>query len=167
MKNKKIIYLIIVLLVIGIAIVSGILLKNKNIDKGDIPDETEPKNLIEAVMKKNNKTTMDYKKFIGGEVLSTNTLFTKSTFVNDNTVYIFNPKKLTQDEMSYKKVYEIPYDMKVLSLLPSNSTDIPFIDDMDNIYRLHDNNIDNNENNYESYEKAVYELKNYTKKSYT
>lgn len=36
MKNKKIIYLIIVLLVIGIAIVSGILLKNKNIDKGDI-----------------------------------------------------------------------------------------------------------------------------------
>lgn len=167
MKNKKIIYLIIVLLVIGIAIVSGILLKNKNIDKGDIPDETEPKNLIEAVMKKNNKTTMDYKKFIGGEVLSTNTLFTKYTFVNDNTVYIFNPKKLTQDEMSYKKVYEIPYDMKVLSLLPSNSTDIPFIDDMDNIYRLHDNNIDNNENNYESYEKAVYELKNYTKKSYT
>ena len=64
-------------------------------------------------------------------------------------------------------MYEIPYDMKVLSLLPSNSTDIPFIDDMDNIYRLHDNNIDNNENNYESYEKAVYELKNYTKKSYT
>ncbi len=47
--------------------------------------------------------------------------------------------------MSYKKVYEIPYDMKVLSLLPSNSTDIPFIDDMDNIYRLQDNNIDNNE----------------------
>ena len=87
MKNKKIIYLIIVLLVIGIAIVSGILLKNKNIDKGDIPDETEPKNLIEAVMKKNNKTTMDYKKFVGGEVLSTNTLFTKYTFVNDNTVY--------------------------------------------------------------------------------
>ena len=88
MKNKKIIYLIIVLLVIGIAIVSGILLKNKNIDKGDIPDETEPKNLIEAVMKKNNKTTMNYKKFVGGEVLSTNTLFTKYTFVNDNTVYI-------------------------------------------------------------------------------
>ncbi len=31
-------------------------------------------------MKKNNKTTMNYKKFVGGEVLSTNTLFTKYTF---------------------------------------------------------------------------------------
>lgn len=167
MKNKKIIYLIIILLVIIIVIASGILLKNRNIDKEEIYDDTEPKNLIEAVMKKNNKTTMDYKEFVGGEVLSTNTLFTKYTFVDDNTIYIFNPEKLTQDEISYKKVYEIPYDMKVLNLLPSNNTDIPFINNMDNIYKLHDNNVDNRENNYENYEKAVYELKNYTEKSYT
>lgn len=167
MKNKKVICFIIVLLIIAIAIVSGILLRNRNIDNGGTASETKPKNLIEAVMKKNNKTTMDYKKFEGGEVLSTNTLFTKYTFVNDNTIYIFNPEKLTQNEISYKKVYKVSYDMKVLNLLPSDNTDIPFIDDMDNIYRLHNNNLEKRENNYENYEKAIYELKNYTKKSYT
>lgn len=167
MKNKKVICFIIVLLIIAIAIVSGILLRNRNIDNGGTASDTKPKNLIEAVMKKNNKTTMDYKKFEGGEVLSTNTLFTKYTFVNDNTIYIFNPEKLTQNEISYKKVYEVSYDMKVLNLLPSDNTDIPFIDDMDNIYSLHNNNPEKRENNYENYEKAIYELKNYTKKSYT
>lgn len=167
MKNKKVICFIIVLLIIAIAIVSGILLRNRNIDNGGTASDTKPKNLVEAVMKKNNKTTMDYKKFEGGEVLSTNTLFTKYTFVNDNTIYIFNPEKLTQNEISYKKVYEVSYDMKVLNLLPSDNTDIPFIDDMDNIYRLHNNNLEKRENNYENYEKAIYELKNYTKKSYT
>ena len=102
MKNKKIVIYIIVailtLLTLGLTIYFITNNKSNNTNK-------EPHNLLEAVLQNKGKTLneVNYKKFIGGEVLNEDTNFIEFAFISNNTAYIFNPEKLKTEELSYKK----------------------------------------------------------------
>lgn len=162
MKNKKTI-LGIVIAIIAVVIITMLIINAKS------NKQPEAETLLEAVLNKNNKTAEEanYKKFVGGEVLTENTVFTEYAFATGNTIYIFDPAKLEQNIVSYKKVYDIPENIKLLNLHPSAGADIYFIDDKDNIRLLYNNNLEFKGIDYEAHEKAVYELRNYTQKSYT
>ena len=54
----------------------------------------------------------EYKKLIGIEFLDENTLFSEYSFINNNSIYIFNPSKLDNNEFEYKKVYDIDKNIK-------------------------------------------------------
>lgn len=170
MKNKKLFYLIggiILLLIIAITTVIIIVNKNSNItlknndDVQNNKDDSEPKSLLEAVLKNNKKTLEEagYKKFVGGEVLNENTSFVEYAFISNNSIYIFDPQKLKSGELSYKKVYDIQSDIKVMNIRPSLGADISFVDYTDTAYELRDDNIDNvGPYDYSLFENATYKL---------
>ena len=167
MKDKKLIYIAIAVVVIVLAVVIFVA-SSTNTNNG-AAGKTEG-SLLEAVLKKNGKTQEEagYKKFVGGEILSEDTLFSKYAFIVNNSVYIFDPAKLKQGVLSYKKVYDIPSNIKVKKILPNlGGHDIEFIDDKDVRYVIHDENVDNSENDYSSYENANYVLSDYLGGPYT
>lgn len=168
MKNKKIIYLIGGVILI-IVIVLIIVLTNQNTKiNSNINKDSNPKSLLEAVIKKNNKDNDYYKKITNGEVLNEDTCFRNYAFISNNSVYIFNPNKLDTGEFSYKKVYDIPSNIKVMNILPGYGADIQFIDYNDTKYTLADENLDNKvRDNYDMYLNANYQLSDYLKWEYS
>lgn len=109
-----------------------------------------------------------YLKLTGGELLNEDTCFNKYSFINNNSIYIFNPGKLDSGEFTYKKVYDIDKNIKVMNITPDAGPDIKFYDYNDIIYTLHDNNTDNKINDsYDMYIKANYSLSDYLKWEYS
>lgn len=177
MKNKKNIYIIsTVLVLLAVTIVTLLLVtSNKNNNKEDKTNsdntkDTEPTTLVEAVLKKNNKTKEEanYKKITGGEVLNENTCFRNYAFISNNAIYIYNPQRLNNGEFEYKKVYDIPENIKAMNIQPGFGADIKFIDYNDTLYTLQDNNLDNKvRDSYDMYQSALYSLSDSLKWEYS
>lgn len=166
-EQQKLIKSIALVLIVAIPV---IILLSKNVKTTQKEENKKAKSLLSAVLKKNNQTQEEanYKKFISGEVLNENTSFLEYAFITNNTAYIFNPAKLKTGELSYKKAYDIPNNIKVMNIVPSLGADINFIDYTDTLYSIYDNNIDNDPvDDYSMFEKATYELKTLATNNYS
>ena len=157
-KNKKIIMIIITMLIVIAIIVAIIIGVNKKAAK-----DTEPKTLVEEVLKLRGKSLEenDYKKFVGGEVLNEDTAFLEYAFLSNNKVYIFDPAKLKKGELSYRKVYDIPENIKIMNASPSLGTDIGLVSYGDIYYYLDDENLDNKGADYVNFENSDYHFKKF------
>ena len=161
MKNKKLLYVGIGIIVIGVIILL-IFMLNKN-------DVISSKTLVDEA-KENTKKDKDYtyNKITNGDILNEDTCFNKYAFISNNTIYIFNPSLLDSGNFEYKKVYDIPSNIKVMNIRPSWGADITFFDDKDTLYTLHDNNTDNKvRDSYDMYLNADYKLSDYLKWEYS
>ena len=167
MKNKKIIYIISSIIIVFIIVLVFVLLNHKKNDlKNDNKNQDNSKNLVEALMKKNNEA--DYKKISNGEMLTEDTSFSKYSFINNDSIYVFNPSKLDSGEFVYKKVYDIDKNINVMNITPNDGADIKFYDYNDTIYTLHDDNTDNKiRDSYDMYLNANYKLSDYLKWEYS
>ena len=166
-EQQKLIKSIALVLIVAIPV---IILLSKNFKTTQKEENKKTKSLLSAVLKKNNQTQEEanYKKFVSGEVLNENTSFLEYAFITNNTAYIFNPAKLKTGELSYKKAYDIPNNIKVMNIVPSLGADINFIDYTDTLYSIYDNNIDNDPvDDYSMFEKATYELKTLATNNYS
>ena len=164
MKNKKIIYIIVAFIIL-ISIISIVVIKNR---KQELNDHTPPEasSILDELRKK--YPDKEYKKLKGGDVLTEDTSFSKYSFINNNSIYIFNPIKLDSGEFVYKKVYDIEKNIKVMNIAPNSGADIMFYDYNDIRYTLHDDNIDNKVNDsYDMYLNANYKLIDYLKCEYS
>ena len=118
--------------------------------------------LIEEAASNSGKKKEDYKKFLGGEVLTENTYFNEYTFISNNKAYIFDPKKLETGELSYKKVLDIPEDLKIVNIGIPYGPDIRFITNDDVYYSIYDTNVDNKiEAGFTMFNSAQYELRKF------
>ncbi len=161
MKNRKVLYVGIGIIVIGVIILL-IFMLNKN---GVISSKT----LVDEA-KENTKKDKDYayNKVTNGDILNEDTCFNKYAFISNNAIYIFNPSLLDSGNFEYKKVYVIPSNIKVMNIRPSWGADIAFFDDKDILYTLHDNNTDNKvRDSYDMYLNADYKLSDYLKWEYS
>ena len=169
MKNKKIIYgiIVIVILIVIITVIVAIA-SNKPMPIDRIPQEDSivVKTIQEELKQKNpNK---EYLKLKGGEILTEDTSFSKYSFIKNNSIYIFNPSKLDSGEFVYKKVYDIDNNIKVMNITPNDGSDIKFYDYNDTLYTLHDENVDNKvRDSYDMYLNANYNLSDYLKWEYS
>ena len=161
MKNKKLLYVGIGILVIGVIILLIFMLnKNGVISSKTLADEA----------KENTKKDKDYtyNKITNGDILNEDTCFNKYAFISNNTIYIFNPSLLDSGNFEYKKAYDIPSNIKVMNIRPNWGADIAFFDDNDTLYTLHDNNTDNKvRDSYDMYLNADYKLSDYLKWEYS
>ena len=161
MKNRKVLYVGIGIIVIGVILLL-IFMLNKN-------DVISSKTLVDEA-KENTKKDKDYayNKVTNGDILNEDTCFNKYAFISNNTIYIFNPSLLDSGNFEYKKVYDIPSNIKVMNIRPSWGADIAFFDDKDTLYTLHDNNTDNKvRDSYDMYLNADYKLSDYLKWEYS
>lgn len=165
MKNKKIIYGVLGLLLLGLIVFLFVIKKepSKDDDNG-----SKVEGLLKEVIKNNKKKVTDYKKFIGGEVLNENTHFIEYAFISNNKAYIFDPAKLKNEVLSYKMVYEIDNNINIVNIGIPYGADIYFYTNDDKKYVVRDTNTDNKPvDEYSMFEKATYdELKSYNE-SYT
>ena len=117
MKNRKVLYVGIGIIVIGVIILL-IFVLNKN---GVISSKT----LVDEA-KENTKKDNDYayNKVTNGDILNEDTCFNKYAFISNNAIYIFNPSLLDSGNFEYKKVYDIPSNIKVMNIRPSWGADI-------------------------------------------
>lgn len=170
MKNKKM-WFIGGCVILIILLVVSIILINKKDNKNSNEDGNKGSSLVEEAASNSGKKKEDYKKFLGGEVLNQNTYFNEYTFISNNKAYIFDPSKLESGEFSYRKVLDIPDDIKIVNIGTPYGADIHFITNNDAYYRIHDYNVDNKiKNGYDMFKNATYELKmfydSYTEKTY-
>ena len=157
MKNKKIIIGVIILLLL--IVVAVIFIPKNNMTN---------KSLVEEASKNAKKKVTDYKKITSGEVLNENTSFRNYAFISNNSIYIFNPDKLDEGVFEYKKVYDVPNNIKVMNIRPGYGADIKFIDYNDTLYTLADSNTDNKvRDSFDMYLNANYNLSNYLKWEYS
>ena len=157
MKNKKIIIGVIILLLL--IVVAVIFIPKNNMAN---------KSLVEEASKNAKKKVTDYKKITSGEVLNENTSFRNYAFISNNSIYIFNPDKLDEGVFEYKKVYDVPNNIKVMNIRPGYGADIKFIDYNDTLYTLADSNTDNKvRDSFDMYLNANYNLSNYLKWEYS
>ena len=164
MKNKKIIYAIIGIIVLIAIIVIIAIISNKPMLINHTPPEAQ--SIMEELKKK--YPDKEYQKLKGGEILTEDTSFSKYSFITNNSIYIFNPQKLDNGEFVYKKVYDIDKNIKVMNITPNSGADIKFYDYNDTIYTLHDNNTDNRvTDSYDMYLNANYSLSDYLKWEYS
>ena len=164
MKNKKIIYAIIGIIILISMVVIIAIISNKPMPIDHTPKEST--SIIEELKKK--YSDKKYLKLTGGEILNENTCFNKYSFINNNSIYIFNPEKLDIGKFAYKKVYDVDKNIKVMNITPDAGPDIKFYDYNDTIYTLYDNNTDNKINDsYDMYLKANYSLSDYQKWEYS
>ena len=169
MKNKKIIYgiIVIVILIVIITVIVAVA-SNKPMPIDRIPQEDSlvVKTIQDELKQKNlNK---EYLKLKGGEILTEDTSFSKYSFIKNNSIYIFNPSKLDSGEFVYKKVYDIDKNIKVMNITPNDGSDIKFYDYNDTLYTLHDENVDNKvRDSYDMYLNANYNLSDYLKWEYS
>ena len=164
MKNKKIVYVIIASIVL-ISIISIVIIKNR---KQELNDHTPPEanSILDALKKK--YPDKEYQKIKNEEILTEDTSFSKYSFITNNSIYIFNPQKLDNGELEYKKVYDIDKNIKVMNVTPNSGADIKFYDYNDTIYTLHDDNTDNKvTDSYDMYLNANYNLSDYLKWEYS
>ena len=169
MKNKKLIYIISSIVVLVIVILCIVLLGNKkdNNDK-DNSNNNKSNTLLSEVIKKNNKDENYYKKISNAEVLNVDTCFRDYAFISNNSIYIYDYTKLDNGEFSYKKVFDVPSNIKVMNVTPDGGEDIKFYDYNDILYTLHDDNIDNKvRNSYDMFLNANYNLSDYLKWDYS
>lgn len=164
MKNKKIIYVIILSIVL-IGIISIIIIKSKN-QELNAHTPPEANSIFDALNKK--YPDKEYQRLKGGEILKEDTSFSKYSFIANNYIYIFNPQKLDNGEFEYKKVYNIANSIKVMNITPNSGADIRFYDYNDTIYTLHDDNTNNKvKDSYDMYLNANYNLSDYLKWNYS
>ena len=164
MKNKRIIYAIIGIIVLIAIVVIIAIISNKPMLIDHTPPEAQ--SIMEGLKKK--YPDKEYKKLNGGEFLNEDTPFSKYSFINNNSIYIFNPSKLDNGEFEYKKVYDIDNSIKVMNIAPNSGADIKFYDYNDTIYTLHDDNTDKKViDSYDMYLKANYSLNKYLKWEYS
>ena len=164
MRNKKIIYAIIGIIVLIAIIVIIAIISNKPMLIDHTPPEAQ--SIMEELKKK--YPDKEYKKLNDGEFLNEDTPFSKYSFINNNSIYIFNPSKLDSGEFVYKKVYDIDNSIKVMNIAPNSGADIKFYDYNDTIYTLHDDNTDKKVvDSYDMYLKANYSLNKYLKWEYS
>ena len=164
MRNKKIIYAIIGIIVLVAIIVIIAIISNKPMLIDHTPQEAQ--SIMEELKKK--YPDKEYKKLNDGEFLNEDTPFSKYSFINNNSIYIFNPSKLDSGEFVYKKVYDIDNNIKVMNIAPNSGADIKFYDYNDTIYTLHDDNTDKKVvDSYDMYLKANYSLNKYLKWEYS
>ena len=155
--KKKIIYIVGGILLTVLVIVGIILLVNRG--GNGINLSKYPDTLLGEVLKNKNIKMEDnpYKKFMGGEILSKDTWFNEYTFITANKAYIFDPDKLKNGLVSYKLVYTIPSNIKIVNIGTPYGADIYFYSDDDHKYRVRDTNIDNDvKDEYSMFEKATY-----------
>ena len=156
--KKKIIYIVGGILLTVLVIVGIILLVNRG--GNGINLSKYPDTLLGEVLKNKNIKMEDnpYKKFMGGEILSKDTWFNEYTFITGNKAYIFDPDKLKNGLVSYKLVYTIPSNLKIVNIGTPYGADIYFYSDDDHKYRVKDTNIDNDiKDEYSMFDKATYE----------
>ena len=156
--KKKIIYIVGGILLTVLVIVGIILLVNRG--GNGINLSKYPDTLLGKVLKNKNIKMEDnpYKKFMGGEILSKDTWFNEYAFITGNKVYIFDPDKLKNGLVSYKLVYTIPSNIKIVNIGTPYGADIYFYSDDDHKYRVKDTNIDNDiKDEYSMFDKATYE----------
>ena len=170
MKNKKM-WFIGGCVILIILLVVSIILINKKDNKNSNEDGNKGSSLVEEAASNSGKKKEDYKKFLGGEVLNQNTYFNEYTFISNNKAYIFDPSKLESGEFSYRKVLDIPDDIKIVNIGIPYGADIHFITSDDKYYSIEDNNLDNKvEAGYNMFANAKYELQkfydSYTEKTY-
>ena len=170
MKNKKI-WFIGGCVILIILLVVSIILINKKDNKNSNEDGNKGSSLVEEAASNSGKKKEDYKKFVGGEILNENTFFNEYTFISNNKAYIFDPSKLESGEFSYRKVLDIPDDIKIVNIGIPYGADIHFITSDDKYYSIEDTNLDNKvEAGYNMFANAKYELQkfydSYTEKTY-
>lgn len=170
MKNKKM-WFIGGCVILIILLVVSIILINKKDNKNSNEDRNKGSSLVEEAASNSGKKKEDYKKFVGGEILNENTFFNEYTFISNNKAYIFDPSKLESDEFSYRKVLDIPDDIKIVNIGIPYGADIHFITSDDKYYSIEDTNLDNKvEAGYNMFANAKYELQkfydSYTEKTY-
>ena len=169
MKNKKM-WFIGGCVILIILLVVSIILINKKDNKNSNEDGNKGSSLVEEAASNSGKKKEDYKKFVG-EVLNQNTFFNEYTFISNNKAYIFDPSKLESGEFSYRKVLDIPDDIKIVNIGIPYGADIHFITSDDKYYSIEDTNLDNKvEAGYNMFANAKYELQkfydSYTEKTY-
>ena len=156
MKNNKIILIGIILVLLTLFAIF--------IPKNNMANDK----LVEEASKNAKKKVTDYKKKTSNLVLNEDTCFRNYAFINNNSIYIFNPDKLDEGIFEYKKVYDIKNDIKAMNITPDYGSDIRFIDYNDMLYTLKDINSDNKiRNSYDMYLNANYELSPYLKWEYS
>ena len=156
MKNNKIILIGIILVLLTLFAIF--------IPKNNMVNDK----LVEEASKNAKKKVTDYKKITSNLVLNEDTCFRNYAFINNNSIYIFNPDKLDEGIFEYKKVYDIKNDIKAMNITPDYGSDIKFIDYNDMLYTLKDINSDNKiRNSYDMYLNANYELSPYLKWEYS
>ena len=156
MKNNKIILIGIILVLLTLFAIF--------IPKNNMANDK----LVEEASKNAKKKVTDYKKITSNLVLNEDTCFRNYAFINNNSIYIFNPDKLDEGIFEYKKVYDVPNNIKVMNIRPGYGADIKFIDYNDMLYTLKDINSDNKiRNSYDMYLNANYELSPYLKWEYS
>ena len=169
-KNNKTKVAIIIGVIILAIVVCTLAFGNKNENKTENSKRQEPQNLTQAVAQKNNKNETDYKKIAtGAEILNEESMFTEYTFTTNNSLYIFDKDKLDEGIFTYKKVYDIPSNIKVLNIMPNYGADIMFVDTNDTVYKLYDENVDNKKagTSYESFKMAQYRFEKSYIESYS
>lgn len=164
MKDKKLIYYIcgvtVLLLIVAILIILFSKANSKDVDNTNRDNDIKNSGLVKEALKNKNKDKNDYKKFIGGEVLSDSTNFIEYAFISNNRAYIYNPEKLKNGEISYKFVYEIPSNIVVTNIGIPHGADIYFYDSTGREYTIYDDNVDNNiEDSFDMFERATYKFK--------
>lgn len=123
----------------------------------DKKEESEPKTLVESILKRKNLESSPYIKLTNGNILNSDSSFAKYTFITNNSIYIFDPEKLDKGVFEYRKVFDIPSSIKVMTIDTSYGSNISFIDYNDTKYTLVDENTDNNViDSYSMFEKAIY-----------
>ncbi len=123
----------------------------------DKKEESEPKTLVESILKRKNLESSPYIKLTNGNILNSDSSFGNYTFITNNSIYIFDSGKLDNGVFEYKKVFDIPSSIKVMTIDTSYGSDISFIDYNDTKYTLVDENTDNNVvDSYSMFEKAIY-----------
>ena len=169
MKNKKILIyagIVVILLIIIIIIVAIKSNKPMPINNVVVNNTTVAKTLVENLKQKDSNK--NYFKLNDGKFLIEDTSFSKYSFINDNSIYIFNPNKLDEGEFVYKKVYDVDKNIKIMNIAPNSGSDIQFYDYNDTLYTLHDNNTDNKvRDSYDIYLNANYSLSDYLKWEYS
>ena len=164
MKDKKLIYYIcgvtVLLLIVAILIILFSKANSNDVDNTNRDNDIKNSGLVKEVLKNKNKDKNDYKKFIGGEVLSDSTNFIEYAFISNNRAYIYNPEKLKNGELSYKFVYERPSNIVVTNIGIPHGADIYFYDSTGREYTIYDDNVDNNiEDSFDMFERATYKFK--------
>ena len=163
MKNKKLIY-VIVIFVLLISIIAALVFNGKKQESNDNTPKEES-SIMDVLKKK--YPDKKYFKLNDGEVLA-DAYISEYSFITNNSIYIFNPQKLDSGVLDYKKVYDLDKGIRVMNIAPNVGADIKFYDYNDIIYTLHDDNTDNEvRDSYDMYLNANYKLSDYLKWEYS
>lgn len=163
MKNKKLIY-VIVIFVLLISIIATLVFTGKKQESNDNTPKEES-SIMDVLKKK--YPDKNYFKLNDGEVLD-DAYISEYSFITNNSIYIFNPQKLDSGVLDYKKVYDLDKSIRVMNIAPNVGADIKFYDYNDIIYTLHDDNTDNEvRDSYDMYLNANYKLSDYLKWEYS